>query len=233
MLKLKEFLARQLNDHGDDQHGVIQKTFTEWTEEHICEAIELGLCYVYSLIPQDFTEVKTHKVTKAKCVLDMSEFCPRFINVISLTSASGKKLTVKEKDAEIRSLTGLLGNPCYSKEAGNTSEPSEYSYDVVDGTSSVLLFTDDIPGDTTITYACSSAPSIDELDKDQLCQYHGLIADYALWWLFRTDSESRSNLERARLHFEGVRDFVTTKLLLEFSLREDDYNFGRRKVDDL
>ena len=78
---------------------------------------------------------------------------------------------------------------------------------------------------------CSPPEELEYLDDDRICQYLPLVADYALWWLFRTDSES-SNLERARLHFEGVRDFVTTKLLLEFSLQEDDYNFGRRKVDD-
>lgn len=236
VLNLKEFLAKQLNDYGGEagKHGVIQKTFTEWSEEHICDAICLGICYMYSLMPGDFTEIKTHTVTKPKCVFDFSSLCSRFINLVSITSPSGKKQTVKEKDSEIRSLTGLLGNTCYKSGESTSTDPEEYSYDVVDGTKDVLLFTDEIPAGSVITYVCSKAPTIEDLDSDKMCQYHGMIADYALWWLFRTDSESRSNLERARLHFEGLRDFVTTKLLIEFSLREDDYSSlgGRRKVDD-
>jgi len=234
MKDLKIFLAKQLNDYGGaGNHGVVQKTFHEWTEDHICDAICLGICYMYSLMPSDFTKIEQHVVKKADCTFDFSKLCSRFVNVINITSPTGKKITATEKDAEIRSLSGLLGNPCYGSGSSTTTiEPDDYQYDVVDGTKDVLLFTEEIPVGTTLHYVCSCPPGIDDLDDDKMCQYHGMIADYALWWLFRTDSESRSNLERARLHFEGLKDFVTTKLLLEFSLREDDYAFGRRKVTD-
>lgn len=226
---LKEFLARQLNDHQDSPSGVIQKTFYEWTEEHICDAICLGICYLYSLMPQDFTKLKSHKVTKDNCLFEFNDLCPRFVNLVTMTSPSGKKVDLSEKDAEIRSLLPLLNDKC--RDAKET-ESTSFDYDIQDGATGIVLFDKDVPVGSTIFYTCSEEPGVDELDNDQMCQYHPLIADYALWWLFRTDSESRSNLERARLHFEGLRDFVTTKLLIEFSLREDDYIFARRKVDD-
>ena len=227
---LKEFLARQLNDHEESPSGVIQKTFYEWTEGHICDAICLGICYMYSLMPQDFVEVKTFKVTQADCVIDFNKLCPRFINLLTMTTPSGEKASLNEKDAEIRSLLPLLKDKC--RTASQSEESLDYDYDLVDDANGLVLFDKDVPKGTILRYTCSSEPGIDDLDSEQMCQYHPLIADYALWWLFRTDSESRSNLERARLHFEGVRDFVTTKLLLEFSLKEDDYNYGRVKTPD-
>lgn len=238
-INLKEFLAKQLNDHSESPSGVVQKTFYEWTESHISDAVELGKCYLYSLIPQEFVELKEFTVTKADTIFNMKELCPRFIALAGITSEDGDSATVTEKDGQIRSLLGLLNNKCVSNSSGNANAndedentPDDFTYDVLDGTKDILVFNQEVPVGTTFRYACASAPSDANLDDDELCQYQSFIADYALWWLFRTDSESRSNLERARLHFEGVREFVTTKLLLEFSLREDDYNFGRRKVDD-
>ena len=228
-MNLKEFLARQLNDHSDSPSGVVQKTFYEFTESHIEDALSLALCYLYSLMPQDFTEVKEIKITKKNRTLDVSKTCDRFIRIVSMISPEGKDIDISEKDAEIRSLLPLLKTPCRTQ--SQTDESQEYDYEVVDGTKSILWFDKPLPVGVTVIVACSKQPTLD--DMEGLCQYHPLLSEYALWWLFRTDSESRSNLERAKLHFEGVRDFVVNKLLLEFSLREDDYSFGRRKVTDL
>ena len=244
MINLKEFLARQLNDHSESPSGVVQKTFYEWTETHIEQAIELAKCYVYSLVPQEFVELREFTVTEADNIFNMKELCPRFINLAGVESSDGDSVDASEKDGEIRSLINLLDTKCSTSNCSSNNsslldsdedeeeELQDLTYDVLDGTKDVLVFSQEVPVGTVFRYACASSPTDANLDDDELCQYHGLIADYALWWLFRTDSESRSNLDRARLHFESMQSFVQQKLLIEFSLREDDYNFARRKVDD-
>lgn len=226
-MNIKEFIAKQLNDHSDSQSGVIQKTYSEWTESHIGDAVELGLIYLYSLIPQEFTELNSITIKKKQCVLDLQKICSKFGGIVCITSPDGNKIDVTEKDADTRDLLPLLASNC---PANNSDTLTEISYDVSDASKGILLFSDPVPVGTVIHYTCSKTPDLEKLDEKT--EYIPLVAEYALWWLFRTDSESRSNLERARLHFEAIRDFVTTKLLIEFSLREDDYNYGRRKVDD-
>lgn len=227
----KEFLARQLNDHTDSPSGICKKTFHEWGEGHICDALELALCYAYSLIPNEFTSTKTLTLKKDSKILDFSCDCEKFIALICIELPDGNIVELAEKDAEVRDLMPFLKNKC--TEGSTFADGTDsLTYDNVDGSKDILLFTDKVPAGANIMYTCAEAPDLDTVSDSAMAQFTPLIAEYALWWLFRTDSESRSSLDRARLHFEGVKDFVTTKLLLEFSLKEDDYSFGRRKVDD-
>lgn len=226
----KQFLARQLNDHSESPSGVVQNTFYEWTESHITDALHLGLCYLYGLLPNEFSNLSEHEVTESDCIIKFCNECGKFLGVVDMEIDGQGCIDVTKIDEESNSLIELLSIAC----PNNDDAPQVgYSWDVVDGSNCVVKFDREVPQGAIIRYMCGSPPeTIDDLDTPGLCEYLPLVADYALWWLFRTDSESRSNIERARLHFEGVRDFVTTKLLLEFSLQEDDYNFGRRKVDD-
>lgn len=229
-IDVKQFLARQLNDHSESPSGVVQRTFYEWGEEHISNAVHLGLCYLYSLLPNEFSNLSTHTTTQSDCVYNFCEVCSKFLGIVDLTIDGESCLKATQLDDESNSLMGLLSMNC--PQVDNTI-PSGVMWDVVDGSSCVVKFDRELPVGTEIRFMCATPPDgLEPLDHDNICQYMPMIADYALWWLFRTDSESRSNLERARLHFEGVREFVTTKLLLEFSLQEDDYNFGRRRVDE-
>lgn len=231
MINIKEFLARQLNDHSESPSGVIQKTYFEWTENHLADAVQLALCYVYSILPQEFSELETYTVTESDCVISFCDECPRFIGLVSLKIGDEDCIELNEKSGKTNSLSSLLFTSCINKDDDEAED--SYEWNVVDGGTCIIKFDKKLPIGAEIRYLCAPPPEdIDSLNDARMCQYLGLIADYALWWLFRTDSESRSNLERARLHFEGVKDFVTTKLLIEFSLREDDYNFGRRSVDD-
>jgi len=241
-MSLKEFVARQLNDHCESPSGVKQDTYTEWTESHICDALQLGLCYLYSLIPQEFSELKTYTVSEGTCVVDLSSQCERFISLVNMSIGDTQCVDLNQEDEsedeDSIDLLPLLGDLCVSESASssddenNDDEEITYNWTVADGSTSVLKFNPDIPAGTVLTYLCAPTPSIETIDDANLCQYHSMIADYALWWLFRTDSESRSNLERATLHFQAVQFFVETKLRIEFSLREDDYNYGSRKVAD-
>jgi len=231
-IDLKQFLAKQLNDHKDSPSGVVQATFYEWTEEHISDAIHLGLCYLYSLLPQEFSKLKVYEVLKTDCVFDFCNVCEKFVGIVDVEIDGVGCIEVTKVDNQVNSLIGLLSISCPVGQNDESVE-SGYSWDVVDGSNCVVKFDREIKSGSEIRYMCASPPEgVDIIHSENLCEYLPLIADYALWWLFRTDSESRSNLDRAKLHFEGVKDFVTTKLLLEFSLQEDDYNFGRRKVDD-
>ena len=229
-IDVKQFLARQLNDHSESPSGVVQKTFYEWTEKHIGDAVHLGLCYLYSILPNEFSKLSTHTTTTADCVYDFCETCSKFLGIVDLTIEGESCLNATKIDEETNSLIGMFSMNCPQVD---DTIVSGVLWDIVDGSSCVVKFDRELPAGSEIRFMCATPPEeLEYLDDDRICQYLPLVADYALWWLFRTDSESRSNLERARLHFEGVRDFVTTKLLLEFSLQEDDYNFGRRKVDD-
>lgn len=231
-INLKEFLAKQLNDHSESPSGVVQKTYYEWTESHIQDAIDLALCYVYSLIPQRFSSVEEYLTTSEDCLLNLCEVCSNFVGLASIEINGNSCIDIEKSSTESNSLIDLLSIGCVTGDDAS-DETDEYSWQFVDGSNCLIKFDRPVPINTKVKYLCSSKPeSLDEMNANLLCEYESLIADYALWWLFRTDSESRSNLERARLHFQGVQFFVETKLLLEFSLREDDYSFGRRKVDD-
>lgn len=236
MIDLKQFLAKQLNDHEDSPSGVKQATYYEWTESHICDAIHLGMCYLFSLVPQEFSKLETHTVTEEACLVDLTDQCERFINLANLSIGDEKCINLnQEEESEDDSidLLPLLGGLCSPDGKDASDEPiNDYNWTVVDGSKGLLKFKPAIPAGAILSYLCAPTPDVEDLDNSVMCQYHSLIADYALWWLFRTDSESRSNLERARLHFEGVKFFVETKLRLEFSLREDDFNYGNRKVSD-
>jgi hypothetical protein len=228
---LKEFLARQLNDHCESPAGIVKKTFYEWGEGHICDAVNLAMCYVYSLIPQDFTTTETLVLKADTKIVDFSSVCEKYTAFICLELPNGDIAEVTEKDAAVRDLMPLLANKCTT--SSSSSNPESFTFDNVDGSKDILLFKPAVPAGSKIMFSCAKAPSADSITDDQLCQYGPLIAEYALWWLFRTDSESRSSLERAKLHYQAISDFVTTKLLLEFSLDEDDYNYGRlKKADD-
>lgn len=239
---LRQFLARQLNDHADSPSGVIQPTYTEWTEQHITDALELAVCYVYSLIPQEFAQIEKLTVAEETCVVEFQPSCERFTGVVNLQIGTDLCVPLHQmEDGEqypeqcrTNSLMDLLGEPCETIQptSNEIKRDMTYFWDEVDGSKSAVKFDKALPVGSIITYTCATPPSLDTMDNSENCQYHPLIADYALWWLFRTDTESRSNLARADMHFKGVRDFVETKLLLEFSLREDDFDFGRRKVDD-
>ena len=239
---VRQFLARQLNDHSDSPSGVVQPTYTEWTEAHITDALELAVCYVYSLIPQEFSTLQKLVVAESSCVIEFKDSCERFAGVVNLQIGTDMCVPLHQmedgeqypEDCRANSLMGLFGDVCGTIEPSDNEikRDSTYYWNEVDGSNSAVKFDKALPVGAIVTYSCSSPPPLDELDNSEQCQYYPLIADYALWWLYRTDTESRSNLERANLHYRAVRDFVETKLLIEFSLREDDFDFGRRKVDD-
>lgn len=231
-IEIREFLARQLNDHEDSPSGVVQKTFYEWTEKHLTDAVHMGLCYLYSLLPNQFSKLKSIETVKEDCVFEICNVCEKFLGIVDVGIDGVGCIEAQKKDGETNSLMNMLDINCPSDEPG-AEDFDPYQWELIDGSRCVIKFDRVVPQGATIRLMCASAPDgIDELNDSRLCEYLPLVAEYALWWLFRTDSESRSNIERARLHFEGVSDFVRTKLLLEFSLNEDDYNFGRRKVDD-
>lgn len=230
-IDVKQFIAKQLNDHSESPSGVVQATYYEWTESHVTDAVNLGICYLYSLLPSKFSKSQVHILNRPECVVEFCELCSKFMNLISVTVDGEECIEIEEADDDVNDLCSLLATSCENGEDG-TTPIDDITWKRINGSDCIIKFNNALPSGSAIKYLCSMPPDgLDDLGDDKLCEYGGLIADYALWWLFRTDSESRSNLERARLHFEGVKNFVETKLLLEFSLSEDKYDLGRRKVD--
>lgn len=229
-MNLKEFIAKQLNDHRDSPSGVVQDTYFEWTESHISDAIKLGVSYLYSLLPEKFTKVKEHVTTTGEdCTVQFCTECDKFMGVVDVVVDGVGCSTLVEDSGNVFSLSSMLSTGCENLSEGHQN----YSWSYMGGSRCMIRFNQPIPRGTTIKYLCAEDPDdINVINDSWIKEYNPLIAEYALWWLYRTDSESKSNLDRAALHFQAIETYVTRKLLLEFSLREDDYDFGRRRVDD-
>lgn len=231
IFQIRQFIARQLNDHDDSPSGVEQPIYYEWTSQHITDALYLAVQYLYSIIPQNFTDLKKKTITSSDCVVSFCEDCSKFITIINVETLEKGCIQVVHKDYESNDMSSLLDIGC---NIPNDNDLSNLTWELVDGATCIIKFNQPLPQGTVINYLCATPMAdVDDflLDKKN-SEYLPLITDYALWWLYRTDSESRSNLERAKLHYTGVKEFVTQKLEIEFSLKEDDYNYGRRKVDD-
>lgn len=218
-MNVVEFVARQLNDHSDSPSGVEQPTYTEWTETHIEEAVRLGWLYLYSIHPQAFTTVKTKTLNSDNCVVSFCEECDKFIEIISIDGCNNPEPI----DARTNDLGDLLKSNCENEES--------ISYTVLDNAPCSIRFRGSVSG-AVVSYLCAEAPTHINTDDAKFIPFIPFIVDYALWWLYRTDTESRSNLSRAELHYAAVRDYIQNTLLIEFSMREDDFNYGRQKVED-
>lgn len=218
-----EFIARQLNDHEDCDHGVRQGTYHTWKEAHIKEAIQHALSYLYAIKPDTFAKPITYQTTSTSCVLDTSGACSKPLEILSIGDNCDNVLV--ETD-ETNDLLGLLTSPCVT----TTTEDTQYTLTQKSGT--VYVSGSDIPKGSTISLLCAAPPNTATVSNDLLLEYQPLITAFALWWLLLTDNESRSNQPRWEAYFEQVKWFVETKLLIEFSLSEDDYRYGRRRVND-
>lgn len=221
---LSEFIARQLNDHEDCDHGVRQGTYTTWKEPHIVQAIEHALSYVYTLVPDRFTKVVTYTTPSASCILDASGVCTKVVDLLSVGDDCDNVNIERE---ETNDLLALLSPSCPS-----STEDEKQQFTLKRKTGSIYVSGSEIPANTKITVLCASSPDVATVSNEILLEFQPLISSLALWWLLLTDNESRSNEARWKDYYIMAKDFVETKLLLEFSLQEDDYNFGRRKVND-
>lgn len=225
MINLKELVARQLNDHHDSPSGAQQNTYFEWTEEHITDALVSALTYLYSLAPEKFSDLKTFTTTKETCIINFCAICSNFLSVVDVGDCSN----VNEITGDVNSLSSLLSSECSDS---NDTILSTYEYEVVNGSDCTVKFAEPVKKGVIISYMCASHPDATDLDNSSLVQYHSILISFALWLLMLTDSESKSNLDRAGMYYRQIQDYVELKLLLDFSLREDDYFNGRRRVDD-
>ena len=220
-MNLHEFIARQLNDHEDCDHGVRQGTYHTWKYDHIDQALQLALSYLYSIKPDAFAEPMTYTTTEDSCVIDTSGVCPKPISILTIGDDCE---SVLEQTEETNSLMALMGQTC----AGDDT-PTTFAVTQKSGT--VYLSSSLVPAGTKIKLLCARPPSLDT-SPNILSEYQHLLVSFALWWILLTDNESRSNQPRWEAYYAEVQRFVETKLLLEFSLSEDDYKYGRRRVND-
>lgn len=226
---LQEFLARQLNDHTESQRGVRQSTYFTWNENHIADAIEIASAFLFSLIPERFAVTKEYTLTEDDCIISFCEDCNKFLGLVDLEIDGESCVTLEESnDGDSNSLLSLLDIGCSSGDDSDTD--TTYSYVKLDSSSCLIKFDDVLPAGTVVKYSCAEIP--DDFEDGNYDEYLPIIAEYAAFWLFRTDSESKSSLERAKLHFEAFKYMVQTKLLIEFSVYENDYVYGQRVVDN-
>lgn len=218
---LIDLIARQLNDHQDSSQGIEHPSYVTWVRPHIEGALSMALGYLLSIKPDTFSRIVTYVTSETSCYLKLP--CSKVLDVLQVGTQCNNAHVI-ETSGQI-SLISLLTATCHAT-------PTNPQYEFVNKGNGIYQVTPAIPKGTTITFLCSSLPSLSQIDDGLLTEYQPLLLNFALWFLLLTDNESRSNLDRAQLYYTAVKDFVETKLLIEFSLREDDYLYGRRKVDD-
>lgn len=219
MQKQADFIARQLNDHLDSIRGVVQGTYHTWAEPHVLEALSVAIGYLFSIKPDTFAKLRSVKLAEASCYLELS--CSKVIDVLGIGDCHN--VILDENKGGTNFLT-MLPTVCTSGTASSWSLTRLNDH--------LFVSSIKIPADTMITFLCAQKPKLEDVDQRIWDEYDSLLCAFALWWLLLTDNESRSNIERANLYYQMVKDYVEIKLLLEFSLNEDDYKFGRRRVND-
>ena len=129
---------------------------------------------------------------------------------------------------EINNLLPLLNTSCVPEQ-----DPEDKQHTIREISDTTYLSDSLISKGTPIDFVCSQPPeSLEGVPQSVQAEYRPLIVNFALWQLLLTDNESRTNQPRWDAYFNALRLFVETKMLMEFSLKEDDYLLGRRKVDD-
>lgn len=222
--RMAEFIARQLNDHKSSPRGAEQPTFYTWTEAHILDAIEMGVDYLWSIKPDEFGERQCFKMKENSCTIDLKKKCNKVLKIISVGSSCND---LEERNSKHRDMMGLLGTACFDPEH-DADDVSSYQ----ELTQGIFKLDKIVPEGTTINYICAKKPDINSVSSSLLSEYRNLIVPFALWYLLLTDNESRSNPLRWEAYYIQVKDFVTLKLRIEFSLRAEDYIDGERNYSN-
>ena len=223
---ISEFISKQLNDHDSSPRGAVQPTYYAWTESHIHDAISQGVAYLYGIKPSLFSEKKCHLVTEKTCVIDLKKDC---CNVLSILGVGSDCDNVVERGNKTNNLMCFMKPLCVA--SSDTPEYGAYSFEFKG--EGLIQFSEPIEKNTLIWFVCSTPPSsADSIPDCIFTEYKPLIVPFALWYLLLTDNESRSNPERWNAYYQQVRDFVTLKLRIEFSLRTDQFLDGLQKPPD-
>ena len=213
---LLQAMARQLNDHEQSPRGAIQPTFYTWTEPHLKDALELAGQYLFSIKPSVFAKAQCHQTTELSCLVDLNGACGK---VIDLLAVNGSCDNIRKKDIKTNNLTPLLKTKCNTPK-GESFETYNYQF-VADG---IIQFEKPLPSETPITYLCAASTGVDNMTPFLIGEYSPLLMNYALWWVLLTDNDSRSNQPRWESYFIALREFVTLKMQLEFSLKDDGFD---------
>lgn len=234
-MDVREYLARHLNDHEESARGVKQPTFFTWSEAHVAQAVELALSFLYGLIPDRFSKLETREIEEEDCVLYFCDRCEKFMGIVDLEIDGKKCIKLDEKEErelKKRDLLDMLHIGCSDKEevTEDDEEKKNYTWEFVKNSICTVKFENPLPKGSKVRYLCSRKPSLEELES--MDEFMPIVAEYAAFWLYRTDSESRSNLERAQLHFQALELLVRTKLAIELDLRNNEHIFGLRQAQD-
>lgn len=229
-MELREFLARHLNDHEESARGVRQTTFFTWSEAHVREAVELALAFVYSLIPDNFSRVETIDVEEEDCVFEFCDVCEKFMGIVDIEIDGEKCIKMDKTGEKARSILKMLSIGCTPEE--ETELNKNYTWEFVENTTCVVKFENPLPKGSKIRYICSRKPDESELEKNAFEEYLPIIAEYSAYWLYRTDSESRSNIDRAELHRRTLEWLVRIKLEIEIDMRNNEHIWGLRQAQD-
>ena len=235
-MEIREFLARHLNDHEESARGVRQGTFFTWSEAHVREAVDVALSLVYSLIPDTFSRVETVDVKDEDCVFEFCDVCEKFMGIVDVEIEGEKCIKMDKKGEKARSLIRMLRIGCTDdlekEEEEDKVKDKNYTWEFVHNTTCVVKFENPLPKGSKIRYICSRKPSEEDLNKKAFEEYLPIIAEYSAYWLYRTDSESRSNLQRADLHRQTFENLIQVKLGLEVDVRNNEHVWGLRQAQD-
>ena len=223
--QIYEYIAKQLNDHENQCHGVKQGSYVVWSLDHIKDAVQCALDYLFSIYPTAFpTTIHTLNQKEDSCIIDLSCVGCKVLEVIRVGHEQCDNTTI-QSTTETNNLLTMLDTSCI---APTTTEDKQYTLRQL--ANDKYIADSIIPEDTPIDFLCTSPT--EELPAAFIREYSSIIKNYALWQLLLTDNESRTNQPRWESYFNALKMFVEMKLLLEFSLKEDDYYLGRRLVDD-
>lgn len=227
-MDIRDYLARHLNDHEESARGVRQPTFFTWSEKHVAQAVELALSFLYGLIPDRFSKIETREIEEEDCVLYFCDRCEKFMGIVDVEIDGEKCIKLDEKGVEARNLLDMLNIGC--SDTTEEEEKKNYTWEFVKNSVCTVKFENPLPKGSRVRYLCSRKPSLEELESIE--EFLPIVAEYAAYWLYRTDSESRSNLDRAEQHRQALMFLVRVKLSLELDMRNNEHIFGLRQAQD-
>jgi len=220
--KIREQIARQLNDHADSPRGVVQDTYYTWTEAHIDSALETTLSYLYAYKVDLFGTIQCHEVSRESCLVDLKATCGNVIRLLGINSSCDN---IIEKEPEKIDLLNLVSRFCNFSLQDNLDLNRYEMQHISEG---IYQFSTLLPVGTQVHYLCAVYKDIYNLPDIILQEFRVLFVSMTCWLLLLTDNESRSNMDRVPFYYKQTSDFINLKLQLDFSTWASDYQDGKQ-----
>lgn len=248
--ELAEFILRQLNDHNDSPHGVVQHSYTIYAEPQVHAAINCAASYLYAIAPRRFSSIICRKIDATTCIVNTQGVCNKTIDIVSVTSNTRNNRRIDQNNETLlttpcnqriaertnngRNLMPLLNHTCTSAQdssagAGAGAEFSTRYYHRI--TEHIFEFEKPLPQGFKINILCATYPGLGAINENWLREYQYFITHFALYSLLLADNESRSNIERATLYLNSCNSFLDKKLIVEHAINPQSFIYKNELYD--